>query len=126
MSVPTLIRNGNQLPAAHLGYYVFPSTHFRPQNVAPAVAPRHNEPDRPVDVVPRRHEPNQAIDVAPRDNGEQSNVISQKEADVEETPQESPKPTFSTTFNDPCANVVFKTSDNVIFRVEDFYLKAAR
>ncbi|KAJ9113916.1 hypothetical protein QFC19_000110 [Naganishia cerealis] len=32
----------------------------------------------------------------------------------------------SQIFNDPTSNVVFKTSDNVLFRVDDFYLKANR
>jgi len=34
--------------------------------------------------------------------------------------------TTSTIFCDPSANVVFRTSDNVIYRVHDYYLKAAR
>lgn len=35
-------------------------------------------------------------------------------------------PRFCKAFSDPLGNVVFKTSDHVIFRVEDFYLKATR
>lgn len=33
---------------------------------------------------------------------------------------------MSKLFFDPSANVVFRTSDNLIYRVHDFYLKAAR
>lgn len=29
-------------------------------------------------------------------------------------------------FNNPAGNIVFKSSDNVIFRMEDFFLKATR
>lgn len=33
---------------------------------------------------------------------------------------------FNKSFNDPTANVVFKTSDNVLFKVHDYHLKANR
>jgi hypothetical protein len=39
---------------------------------------------------------------------------------------ETGAPTISEAFNSPAGNVFFKSSDNVIFRVEDFYLKANR
>lgn len=42
------------------------------------------------------------------------------------TAPETPPVVHSKTFNDPSANIVLKTSDNVLFRVEDFYLRAAR
>jgi hypothetical protein len=35
-------------------------------------------------------------------------------------------PEVAQYFSDPDANVVFKTCDGVILRVEDFYLKAGR
>jgi hypothetical protein len=42
-------------------------------------------------------------------------------------PEEGIRPIrLSSVFNDPTANVVFKTSDNVLFRVDDFFLKANR
>lgn len=42
-------------------------------------------------------------------------------------PEEGVRPIrLSSVFNDPTANVVFKTSDNVLFRVDDFFLKANR
>lgn len=50
---------------------------------------------------------------------------------TEEVPEPKTKPEVppvihSKTYNDPSANIVLKTSDNVLFRVEDFYLRAAR
>lgn len=35
-------------------------------------------------------------------------------------------PTMSEAFSSPTGNIVFKSSDDVVFRVEDFYLKANR
>lgn len=35
-------------------------------------------------------------------------------------------PRFTKAFSGPSGNVVFKTSDYVTFRVEDYYLKATR
>jgi hypothetical protein len=35
-------------------------------------------------------------------------------------------PTISETFSSPAGNIFFKSSDDVVFRVEDFYLKANR
>jgi hypothetical protein len=35
-------------------------------------------------------------------------------------------PTMSEAFSSPAGNVFFKSPDNVVFRVEDFYLKANR
>jgi hypothetical protein len=37
-----------------------------------------------------------------------------------------PEPIICPAFNDPTANVVLKSSDGVIFYVEDYYLKANR
>jgi hypothetical protein len=48
------------------------------------------------------------------------------EAFVFGTHPKDPEFRFNKTFNDPSGNVVFKTSDNVLFRVHDFYLKANR
>jgi hypothetical protein len=33
---------------------------------------------------------------------------------------------FDSEFNDPSANIVLKSSDGVLFRADDFYLKASR
>lgn len=35
-------------------------------------------------------------------------------------------PTICEAFNSPAGNIFFKSSDDVVFRVEDFYLKANR
>lgn len=43
-----------------------------------------------------------------------------------EKPLNDKKFRYNKTFYDPTGNVVFKTSDNVLFRVHDYYLKANR
>lgn len=56
-------------------------------------------------------------------------VVQQVESDGKDqdaAATDSAKKMYSKVFNESSANVVFKTSDSVVFRVDDFYLKASR
>jgi hypothetical protein len=57
-------------------------------------------------------------------------VFSATSSDTSESFEESKDslgtPTICETFSSAAGNVFFKSSDQVIFRVEDFYLKANR
>jgi hypothetical protein len=48
------------------------------------------------------------------------------ETGAAEQDTEGEKRVFDSEFNDPSANIILKSSDGVLFRAHDFYLKASR
>lgn len=55
-----------------------------------------------------------------------TNAVAHSETSSEGTIETTSPYRFCKAFSNPAGNVVFKTSDNVIFLVEDFCLKGAR